>query len=152
MTTITKHFKFEAAHRLSKHDGKCKRLHGHSYKLAVSVRGPINPDTGFVVDFGYLKALVDDAIISKLDHQYLGDGSLWLKPEGACFTEATWIVHAPALSANFYPSAENLAATIGKLLLPLIPELDNGLHGEGSVKLHSITIGETCTSEVTWYA
>ncbi len=76
--TIIKEFSFDAAHRLEGHDGPCKNLHGHTYKLQVGVYGPVKhepeaPDEGMVVDFGQIKNVVKAHIISRLDHQYLND-------------------------------------------------------------------------------
>src|SRR5438034_5141876 len=48
---LRKTFRFEASHILPKHPGKCSRLHGHSWVLHVSITGPINRDTGFVMDY-----------------------------------------------------------------------------------------------------
>ena len=75
---LTKQFRFEAAHHLPNHRGKCARLHGHSYVLEVSVRGPILPerglsDDGMVVDLDDIKTIVQAAVIDRLDHQYLND-------------------------------------------------------------------------------
>ena len=70
---IVKVFKFEAAHSLSNHPGKCKNLHGHSYKLEVEVTGPINEYSGMVVDFDILSDLVKRVIIDNVDHQFLND-------------------------------------------------------------------------------
>lgn len=72
MHTITKRFEFEAAHILTWHPGKCKRLHGHSYKLEVDVTGELN-DNGIVADFTDLKELVKNEIVEKYDHQNLND-------------------------------------------------------------------------------
>lgn len=63
---------------LPNHRGKCARLHGHSYRLEVSVRGPIQPargasDDGMVVDLDEIKAIVQPLIASRLDHYYLND-------------------------------------------------------------------------------
>lgn len=72
--TITKRFTFEAAHQLPWHKGKCARLHGHSYVLEVSVRGPVVPDdlaspeSGMVMDFDRIKAALKPLIDGKLDH------------------------------------------------------------------------------------
>lgn len=73
---LTKQFRFEAAHRLPNHAGKCARPHGHSYLLEVSVRGPVLPvrghsDDGMVIDLDAIKAVVQAAIIERLDHQDL---------------------------------------------------------------------------------
>jgi 6-pyruvoyltetrahydropterin/6-carboxytetrahydropterin synthase len=73
---ITKIFRFEAAHALPGHQGKCARLHGHSYKLEITLRGAIKDtpgesDQGMVMDFGEIKTLVNHAVIERLDHQDL---------------------------------------------------------------------------------
>lgn len=74
MTTlkVTKEFHFEAAHFLTKYHGKCERLHGHSYKLLVTVEGPLQED-GIVMDFVILKKIVQERVIDKFDHQSLND-------------------------------------------------------------------------------
>lgn len=75
--TLTKEFKFEAAHQLLNHRGKCSRPHGHSYRVVVEVAGPVNPangrsDEGMVVDFDRLKD-VWLGIESDLDHRDLNE-------------------------------------------------------------------------------
>ena len=59
---------FEAAHRLPKHTGKCRRVHGHSYRVRVVVRGGGILSDGMVIDFQVVKGIID-----QLDHQYLND-------------------------------------------------------------------------------
>ena len=76
--TLTKIFRFESAHHLPGHRGKCARLHGHSYQLEVTVRGPIKDapgesDHGMVMDFADLSQLVKNSVIEKLDHQELNE-------------------------------------------------------------------------------
>jgi 6-pyruvoyltetrahydropterin/6-carboxytetrahydropterin synthase len=73
-TEIFKEFTFEAAHRLPNvPDGhKCARLHGHSYRVLVSVTGPVGEQTGWVMDFGDLKAAFRP-LVQQLDHYYLND-------------------------------------------------------------------------------
>ena len=67
MYRVTKSFEFEAAHLLPKHDGNCKSLHGHSYKLDVTIGGnQLNPNN-MVLDFSILKEIVG-AIINRYDH------------------------------------------------------------------------------------
>ena len=73
MIRITKKFDFEAGHALYGYDGKCKNLHGHSYKLLVTVIGtpindPHNVKNGMVIDFGDLKRIVQEQIITPFDH------------------------------------------------------------------------------------
>lgn len=73
---IRKHFRFEAAHVLPYHQGKCARLHGHSYRLEVAVSGPIRtdgPSRGMIEDFAVIKKIVKREIIDLLDHQSLND-------------------------------------------------------------------------------
>ena len=73
---IRKQFRFEAAHVLPYHTGKCARLHGHSYRLDVTVGGPLQADgpaRGMVEDFDRLSALVRTEIIDELDHRSLND-------------------------------------------------------------------------------
>lgn len=75
--TIVKRFTFEAAHSLPGHQGKCARLHGHSYRLEVAVQGPIKvtpgaTDDGMVMDFSDLSQAAR-AVLSRLDHQNLND-------------------------------------------------------------------------------
>ena len=68
---IRKTFEFEAAHFLPKHPGLCHGHHGHSYKLAVSIMGERDKNTGMLIDFGDLKKIVNKVIIDKLDHKDL---------------------------------------------------------------------------------
>ena|SRR5947209_5169871 len=73
---LTKTFRFEAAHQLPYHNGKCARPHGHSYRLEITLRGPIlaepgRSDHGMVMDFGDLSAIAHDAVIERIDHQDL---------------------------------------------------------------------------------
>lgn len=70
---ITKQFSFETGHALYGYDGKCKNVHGHSYKLSVTVIGSPNIDTtnvkyGMVIDFGDLKKIVKEEIVDIFDH------------------------------------------------------------------------------------
>jgi 6-pyruvoyltetrahydropterin/6-carboxytetrahydropterin synthase len=73
---IRKHFRFEAAHVLPFHPGKCGQMHGHSYRLEVAVRGPIQTDgaaRGMIVDFDEIKRVVRQHAVDPLDHQTLND-------------------------------------------------------------------------------
>ncbi|MGE5328067.1 MAG: 6-carboxytetrahydropterin synthase QueD [Deltaproteobacteria bacterium] len=93
---ITKSFTFDSAHNLTGHSGSCENLHGHTYRLEVTVTGPIS-EQGMVVDFKDLKAVVEKNIIQKLDHQYLNEVvptrttceniSLWIWKELEPYTE-----------------------------------------------------------------
>ena len=89
---IKARFYFEAAHRLPNHPGKCARLHGHGYKVDITVEGPVDPITGMVMDFSDLKQIVNGSAIDLLDHYTLNDKML------------------------FTPTAENVARWIGNNL------------------------------------
>lgn len=70
---ITKEFKFETGHALYGYDGLCKNVHGHSYKLSVTISGipisdPKNKKYGMVMDFGDLKNIINDIIVNPFDH------------------------------------------------------------------------------------
>lgn len=70
---VVKCFSFESAHYLPNYVGKCKQMHGHSYRLEVAIEGKVNPDTGMVIDFSDLKYRVTKNIIDCLDHKVLND-------------------------------------------------------------------------------
>lgn len=69
---VVKQFTFDAAHYLPEHPGKCRNLHGHTYKLEVGIEGFVDLKTGMVIDFGDLKQFVIP-IVEKLDHKCLND-------------------------------------------------------------------------------
>ena len=71
-TRVTKSFSFEAAHELPWHAGKCKRLHGHSYRLEVTIEGPLDHN-GIVVDFDDVQRIVEDEVIARYDHRHLNE-------------------------------------------------------------------------------
>lgn len=74
-TTVFKEFGFEAAHSLPHlPDGhKCKRLHGHSYRVMVEVTGEIDPDTQFVIDYAFISMHFNSLVFNLLDHQNIND-------------------------------------------------------------------------------
>ena len=95
---IARLFKFEAAHRLQHHDGRCRRLHGHSYRLEMVFEGevhapdPQNPQSGFIVDFGILDRIIRSELIDPfLDHHHLDD-QLPELPYSSAEYLAAWIV------------------------------------------------------------
>ena len=88
---ITRRLHFSAAHRLGREDwpdGKNREVfglcsnpnwHGHNYEIDVSVEGPIDPDTGYVLDLKTLRDLVEDRVIRDLDHRNLNLDVTWLQ-------------------------------------------------------------------------
>lgn len=74
--TVVKEFTFDAAHRLPNYLGKCVNLHGHTYKLQVGFRRTVILETGMVVDFNDLSAIVKAEVVQPLDHAYLNEVTL----------------------------------------------------------------------------
>ncbi|SDO36818.1 6-pyruvoyl trahydropterin synthase family protein [Desulforhopalus singaporensis] len=82
MLSITRQFRFDAAHKLERTElsdqenqllyGKCSALHGHSYTLEVTVSGPVD-ESGMIINFTELKKLVTDLVITRYDHAYLNE-------------------------------------------------------------------------------
>ncbi|HHI79798.1 MAG TPA: 6-carboxytetrahydropterin synthase QueD [Planctomycetes bacterium] len=70
---VTKEFVFDAAHQLPDYDGKCERLHGHTWKLQVTVKSEVNPRSGIAFDFVKLKKIVMERVIDVLDHSFVND-------------------------------------------------------------------------------
>jgi 6-pyruvoyltetrahydropterin/6-carboxytetrahydropterin synthase len=70
---VRRSFDFEAAHRLPHHPGKCKDLHGHSYRLVVSVERPVDPTSGMAIDFSDLKRVVRGEVVDRLDHKHVNE-------------------------------------------------------------------------------
>lgn len=91
-------FDFEAAHVLPNHPGKCRNLHGHSYRLGVTVERPVDPASGLAIDFADLKEIVQREVVDRLDHRYVND-----------------------LIDN--PSAENMTVWMWRRLQPALPGL-----------------------------
>ena len=63
---------FSSAHRLRMYSGKCEKLHGHNWKVEVTVSGEIDTESGMVIDFGILKKELEK-VLARLDHSYLND-------------------------------------------------------------------------------
>lgn len=114
---ITKIFHFSMAHALTGYDGKCRNLHGHNYKLEVTLSGkPItdtaNAKNGMVVDFGDVRRIVDQHVIQNLDHALM-------LPHGSPITVEG---DTKLLSVSFQPTVENILCYIAQLLEGNIPQ------------------------------
>jgi len=107
---ITKVFHFCAAHQYGNSKwtdeenknvfGPDVKIHGHNYSLEVMVTGDINPDTGFVVDLGYLKDVVQENVLSELDHSFFDRDIPWFKdrqPSSENLVQYIWGKIEPAL-------------------------------------------------------
>ncbi len=69
---VSKTFTFDSAHHLHLYEGKCKSLHGHTYKLIITISGMVD-ELGITVDFTEIKQLYEEVVKKKLDHQYLNE-------------------------------------------------------------------------------
>jgi len=69
---VSKEFTFDSAHHLHCYEGKCKNLHGHTYKLQVIMSGRVD-ERGISIDFGDMKRITKEVVIDRLDHQYLNE-------------------------------------------------------------------------------
>ncbi|MEI6695017.1 MAG: 6-carboxytetrahydropterin synthase [Bacteroidota bacterium] len=140
---ITKEFKFESAHALLGYDGPCKNIHGHSYKMAVTLIGePIHdatsPKNGMVMDFGELKQIVNESIVKPFDHALILNAN----------TKEVQSTEVKSLSgklilADYQPSCENLLIDFAEKIKNKLPD---------NVSLFSIRLDETSNSYAEWYA
>ena len=139
---ITKRFSFEAGHALYGYDGKCKNLHGHSYKLSATVIGtPIkdktNPKFGMVIDFTDLKRIVTEEIVDKFDHATIFNKNTphvklakTLKDEGH-----------NVLLVDYQPTTECMVTDFARKITKRLPI---------NLKLHSLKLQETESSYAEW--
>jgi 6-pyruvoyltetrahydropterin/6-carboxytetrahydropterin synthase len=95
---LSKSFHFEAAHDLPTFPAghKCRRLHGHSFKFDVIVEGDVEPDKGFLIDYGDIKAAVEP-IVKRLDHYYLNEIEGLSNPTAENISVWLWEKIKPAL-------------------------------------------------------
>lgn len=70
---VAREFDFEASHQLPNHPGKCRRLHGHGYRLRVACEAAVEPVSGLAIDFGEIKRVVAEQVLEALDHTHLND-------------------------------------------------------------------------------
>ncbi|ATA73097.1 MULTISPECIES: 6-pyruvoyl trahydropterin synthase family protein [Capnocytophaga] len=141
---ITKKFDFEAGHALYGYDGKCKNLHGHSYKLHVTVIGePItNPSDvkfGMVIDFGDLKKIVKREIIDVFDHAMVFNGN---SPHLTLAQELIDKEHH-IITVDYQPTSENLVVDFAERIKKHLPS---------NVTLFSLRLQETESSYAEWFA
>jgi len=140
---VTKEFNFEIAHALWNYDGPCKNLHGHSYKLFVTVIGtPIddekNPKNGMVIDFGDLKNIVKEEIVDPLDHAVILNQKAMQSISGEMEQ-----MFERRLVLDYQPTCENLVIDFAGRIIKRLPE---------SLDLFSLKLHETESSYAEWYA
>ena len=141
---ITKQFTFETGHALYGYDGKCKNVHGHSYKLSVTVMGePISDNTnvkyGMVIDFGDLKKIVNREIVNVFDHATVFNKNT---PHVELAKELSDRGHS-VLLVDYQPTSEMMVIDFAAKIKALLPE---------RIQLHSLRLSETATSYAEWHA
>ena len=120
MLTVTKSVKFDAAHVLTNHQGLCKNLHGHTYRVEVSVAQASNDDSDMVMDFKDLKRTCEEVILERFDHAFMYDSTSAAESEIA----AVVMKHGMRSVALPYRStAENLTRHFFRELRVRIPRL-----------------------------
>ncbi|MDO6491248.1 MULTISPECIES: 6-pyruvoyl trahydropterin synthase family protein [unclassified Cellulophaga] len=141
---ITKQFSFETGHALYGYDGKCRNVHGHSYKLSVTVIGSPITDTnnvkwGMVIDFGDLKKIVKEEIVDVYDHATVFNKNT---PHIELAEELTKRGHSVIL-ADYQPTSENMVIDFAEKIKARLPQ---------NINLHSLKLQETDSSFAEWYA
>jgi 6-pyruvoyltetrahydropterin/6-carboxytetrahydropterin synthase len=131
------------AHVLSGYDGPCRNVHGHSYRLFVTLSGtPVsdrqNPKNGMVIDFTDLKQIVRKEIINIFDHavtvsSYYNEGN----------PEAIKKLFGNTIIVDYQPTCENLVADFAERIRKQLPD---------RVKLYSLKLYETASSFAEWYS
>ncbi|MCX6258314.1 MAG: 6-carboxytetrahydropterin synthase [Bacteroidia bacterium] len=140
---VTREFHFEMAHALWNYDGDCRYIHGHSYRLFVTVSGrpntgDDNPKAGMVIDFGDLKKIVHENIISQFDHS-LAINSLAINDNTSPYKQ----MPDKLVVLNFQPTCENLVTDFALRIAEKLP---------GHLVLFSVRLQETATSWAEWFA
>lgn len=141
---ITKQFSFETGHALYGYDGKCKNVHGHSYKLSVTVIGTPITDTnnvkyGMVIDFSDLKKIVKSEIVDKFDHATVFNKNT---PHIELAKELENRDHSVIL-VEYQPTSENMVIDFAEKIKSQLP---------AQIQLFSLKLQETDTSFAEWYA
>ena len=139
---VSKIFDFETAHALWGYDGKCKNIHGHSYRLTVSVTGTIiseegNKKLGMIIDFSDLKTIVKEAVINDFDHCLLVNGA-------TPHAEYAEVEHgfSKIMLCEYQPTCENMLADMVNRISSRLPE---------NIALKHVKLQETSTSFAEWY-
>lgn len=141
---ITKQFSFETGHALYGYDGKCKNVHGHSYKLSVTVIGTPIADAshvkfGMVIDFTDLKKIVREEVVDLFDHATVFNKNT---PHVELAEQLKSRGHHVIL-VDYQPTSENMVIDFAHKIQTRLPE---------GIALHSLKLQETESSFAEWYA
>ena len=140
---VTREFTFEMAHVLWNYDGPCRNVHGHSYKLYVTVSGvPVNntedPKNGMVIDFTDLKNIVLKEIVHVFDHAVAV--STGYNSDRIDMLRNTF---GNVVTVDYQPTCENMVTDFAKRIKKHIPQ---------ELTLHSLRLYETAKSYAEWFA
>lgn len=144
MIRITKQFNFETAHALYGYDGKCKNIHGHNYKLSVTVVGaPIedksHPKYGMVIDFSDLKKIVKEEIVDPFDHATIfNKNTPHLELANILMDNGHKIV-----LVDYQPTSEMMVINFAEKISRKLPK---------NIQLFSLKLQETESCYAEWYA
>lgn len=141
---ITKQFTFETGHALFGYDGKCRNVHGHSYKLSVTVIGapisdPSHVKYGMVIDFQDLKKIVKEEIVNVFDHATVFNKNT---PHVELANELESRGHS-VLLVDYQPTSEMMVVDFAEKIKRRLP---NNIH------LFSLRLQETESSYAEWFA
>lgn len=120
MTTVTKTIKFDAAHILTNHQGLCKNLHGHTYRVDVSVTQAEDDSSDMVIDFKDLKRIAAEVICDRFDHAFIYNTQSVGEREIAEVVERHGM---RTVAIPFRSTAENLAKLFFGELKSRVPDL-----------------------------
>ena len=141
---ITKEFRFEAGHALYGYDGLCKNVHGHSYKLSVSLVGapisdPKNVKFGMIIDFSDLKKIITEIIVQPFDHAIVLNIN---SPHKELADEMEKRGHK-IKRVEYQPTCEMMILDFAEKIKAHLPK---------EISLHHLILRETETSYAEWYA
>ena len=141
---ITKQFSFETGHALYGYDGKCRNVHGHSYKLSVTVIGEPIADSshvkfGMVIDFSDLKKIVKEEIVDVFDHATVFNKNT---PHVELAKELSDRGHS-VLLVDYQPTSEMMVIDFAEKIKQRLPK---------QTQLFSLRLQETATSYEEWFA
>lgn len=141
---LTREFSFEMAHALEGYDGLCRHVHGHSYKLFVTVAGtpcddPMSPKYGMVMDFSDLKRIVGRLVVDPHDHALV----LRRTPENTALLEQVRTKWERVHLVDYQPTCEMMIALFAEQIAVELPS---------GVLLVELKLYETEKSHATWRA
>ncbi len=146
---VTKEFTFDSAHFLPNYYGKCERMHGHTYKLQVTVDGAVG-ENGLVIDFVILKRIVKKKVLDKLDHQLIND-----TVEVASAENLTIWIWDQLVDLKSLIQAElddpNLPDSITKYFKDPTDNTIDTSDFSNQIRLHEVKLWETPNSFVTYH-